>query len=321
MDLRSCRVLVTATSFGKSDPTLRAYLESQVGEVVYNHTGKPLNPAQLAEFLPDIDGFIAGLDTINAEAMQTANRLQVISRYGVGVDNVDLEYTRKKNIIVTNTPGSNSVSVAELAIGLMLALIRQIPQAVQATRAGDWPRVNGFSLEGKTIGIVGFGSIGKQLGQRLKGFNCRILAYDPFPDLPFAAELGIQVCTLDELLNQSDIVSLHLPLSPATQGLVDEDFINRMKPGTMLINTARGDIIDEADLYNALLRGQLSGAALDVFCQQPPDPSNPLLSLPNVLATPHMGAHTDGATNAMGWMSLRDCLAVLRGEEPKFRVP
>lgn len=321
MDLKSCRVLVTATSFGKNDPTLRAYLESQVGEVIYNRTGKPLNPAQLADLLPGIDGFIAGLDSITAEALQAADRLQVISRYGVGVDNVDLEYARKENIIVTNTPGSNSVSVAELALGLMLALVRQIPQAVQATRAGDWPRINGFSLEGKTVGIVGFGSIGKQLGRRLTGFNCRILAYDPFPDLPFAAELGIKICSLDELLNQSDIISLHLPLSPSTQSLVDEDFINRMKPGAMLINTARGDIIDEAALYNALNTGQLAGAALDVFCQQPPDPSNPLLALSNVLVTPHMGAHTDGATNAMGWMSLRDCLAVLRGDEPKFRVP
>jgi D-3-phosphoglycerate dehydrogenase len=321
MDLKSCRVLVTATSFGKNDPNLRAYLESQVGEVIYNRTGKPLNPAQLADLLPGIDGFIAGLDSITAEALQAADRLQVISRYGVGVDNVDLEYTRKQNIIVTNTPGSNSVSVAELALGLMLALIRQIPQAVQATRAGDWPRINGLSLEGKTVGIVGFGSIGKQLARRLTGFNCQILAYDPFPDLPFAAELGIKICSLDELLNQSDIISLHLPLSPSTQSLVDEDFINRMKPGAMLINTARGDIIDEAALYNALNRGQLAGAALDVFCQQPPDPSNPLLALSNVLVTPHMGAHTDGATNAMGWMSLRDCLAVLRGEEPKFRVP
>jgi len=320
MDLKSCQVLVTATSFGKNDPTLRAYLESQVGEVIYNRTGKPLNPAQLADLLPGIDGFIAGLDSITAEALQAADRLQVISRYGVGVDNVDLEYTRKENIIVTNTPGSNSVSVAELALGLMLALIRQIPQAVQATRAGEWPRINGLTLEGKTVGIVGFGSIGRQLGRRLNGFNCRILAYDPFPDLPFASEFGIHFATLDEVLHQSDIISLHLPLSSSTQGLVNENFLNQMKPGAMLINTARGDIVDETALLNALQSGHLGGAGLDVFCQQPPDPSNPLLSLPNVLVTPHMGAHTDGATNAMGWMSLRDCLAVLRGEAPQFRV-
>jgi D-3-phosphoglycerate dehydrogenase len=207
-----------------------------------------------------------------------------------------------------------------LTIGLVLALLRQIPQAVQATRAGEWPRLNGLSLEGKTFGIVGFGAVGKQVGHRLKGFNCRILAYDPFPDYPFAAEFGIQICSLDELLELSDIISLHLPLSSATQGLVDDALISCTKPGAMIINTSRGDIIDETALYRALQSGHLAGAALDVFCQQPPDPCNPLFSLPNVLVTPHMGAHTDGATNAMGWMSLRDCLAVLRGEEPKFRV-
>lgn len=320
MDLKSCRVLVSATSFGKSDPTLRTYLESQVGQVVYNHTGKPLNSTQLAEKLPGIDGFIAGLDIIDENALLAADRLQVISRYGVGVDNVDLDYARTRKIIVTNTPGSNSVSVAELAIGLMISLLRQIPQAIQVTKAGAWPRINGLTLEGKTVGIVGFGSIGRQLGRRLSGFNCRILAYDPFPDLPFASEFGIHLATLEEVLHQSDIISLHLPLSSSTQSLVNESFLSQMKPGAMLINTARGDIVDETALLNALQSGHLAGAGLDVFCQQPPDPSNPLLSLPNVLVTPHMGAHTDGATNAMGWMSLRDCLAVLRGEAPQFRV-
>ncbi len=321
MELKNCRVLVTATSFGKNDPNLKVFLESQVGEVIYNRTGKPLNAIQLAELLPGIDGFIAGLDTISAEALQAADLLIVISRYGVGLDNVDLEYARKRNIIVTNTPGSNSVSVAELAIGLILALIRQIPQATEATRSGGWPRVNGFSLEGKTVGIVGFGSIGKQLARRLAGFECRILAYDPYPDLPFAAQIGVQITPLDELLGQSDIISLHLPLTPSTHGIVDEVFLSRIKPGAFLINTARGDIVDEADLYACLQSGRLAGAALDVFCQEPPDPANPLLSLPNVITTPHMGAHTDGATNAMGWISLKDCLAVLRGEEPSFRVP
>ncbi len=320
MELKSCRVLVTATSFGKNDTSLKTYLESQVGEVIFNLTGKPLNSGQLAELLPGVDGFIAGLDSINAEALQTADRLKVISRYGVGVDNVDLEYAHKKNIVVTNTPGANSVSVAELAIGLILSLIRQIPQAIEATRSGGWPRMNGLSLEGKTVGIIGFGSIGRQLARRLAGFDCCLLAYDPYPDLSFAGQFGVQMLSLDDLLSQSDIISLHLPLSPATQGLVNETFLAKTKPGTMLINTARGEIIDEDALYKALKSGQLAGAALDVFCPQPPQPSNPLLSLPNVLVTPHMGAHTDGATNSMGWLSLNDCLAVLRGEEPKYCI-
>ncbi len=320
MELKSCRVLVTATSFGKNDPSLITYLESQVGEAIYNRTGKPLTPVQLAELLPGVDGFIAGLDSISALALQTADRLKVISRYGVGVDNVDLEYACSKKIIVTNTPGANSVSVAELAVGLILSLIRQIPQAIEATRSGGWPRVNGITLEGKTVGIIGFGSIGRQLARRLAGFDCRLLAYDPYPDLSFAEKVGVTMLSLDDLLSQSNIISLHLPLSPSTLGLVNEAFLAKTRPGAMLVNTDRGEIIDENALYTAVKTGRLAGAALDVFCQQPPDPTNPILSLPNVLVTPHMGAHTDGATNSMGWMSLSDCLAVLRGEDPKYRV-
>jgi D-3-phosphoglycerate dehydrogenase len=320
MDLKSCRVLVTATSFGKNDPGLRTSLDEQVGQVTYNKTGKPLSAAQLADLLPGIDGFIAGLDAITADALQAADRLKVISRYGVGIDNVNLEAARQKGIVVTNTPGANSVSVAELAVGLILSLSRHIPEASAAARKGEWPRMSGLSLEGKTAGIIGFGAIGKQLALRLSGFGCRLLAYDPYPDLAFAEKVGVQLMSLDDLLPQADIVSLHLPLLPDTRGLVDREFLAKMKPGALLINTARGEIVDETALYEALMTEHLAGAALDALIQEPPDPNNPLLRLSNVLLTPHMGAHTDGATNAMGWISLQDCLAVLNGEEPRFRV-
>ena len=176
MNLKECRLLVTPTSYGKNDPRLKTQLEEQVGEVIYNPTGKPLTSAEVAQLLPGIDGYIAGLDDIDAQALQAADRLKVIARYGVGVDNVDLVAAREKGIVVTNTPGANSVSVAELALGLMLALARQIPEAVEAVHQGKWPRYSGLSLEGKTIGILGLGAIGKQLARRLAGFDCRILA-------------------------------------------------------------------------------------------------------------------------------------------------
>ena len=163
MNLKECRLLVTPTSYGKNDPRLKSELEDLVGEVIYNPTGKPLSSAELAALLPGVDGYIAGLDVIDRAALQTADRLKVISRYGVGVDNVDIPAAREKGIVVTNTPGANAVSVAELALGLILALARQIPVAVESVHQGKWPRLSGVSLEGKTIGILGLGAIGKQL--------------------------------------------------------------------------------------------------------------------------------------------------------------
>jgi D-3-phosphoglycerate dehydrogenase / 2-oxoglutarate reductase len=320
LDIKTCRVLVTATSYGKNDLLLRTFLEEQVGQVIYNQTGKALNAEQLAKLLPGMDGMIAGLDSIDSRALNNADQLKVISRYGVGTDNVDLEFARQKNIIVTNTPGANSVSVAELTIGLILMLARQIQRADQLTRQGGWPRLSGLSIQGKTVGILGLGSIGKQVVRRLAGFDCRILAYEPFPDKAFTSQYGVTLLPLDELLPDSDFICLHLPLLPETTGLVDAAFLAKMKRGAYLINTARGEIVDENALYQALLTGRIAGAALDAFTKEPPEPENPLLTLPNVIVTPHMGAHSDGATNAMGWMAMQDCLAVLRGEEPKYRV-
>lgn len=320
MDLKQYTVLVTPTSYGKSDPRLKTMLEAAVGRVIYNPTGKPLSSAEVAALLPRVDGYIAGLDGIDRAALASADRLKVIARYGVGVDCVDLAAAQEKGIIVTNTPGANSVSVAELAIALMLALVRQVPEAVKATRMGKWPRLSGISLEGKTIGIIGLGAIGKLLAHRLSGFDCKLLAYDPYPDPAFAAAHHVSLLPLEDLLPQSDIVSLNLPLLPETYHLVNQDFLARMKKGSYLVNTARGEIIDESSLLAALQGGHLNGAALDAFSVEPPDPSDPLLALPQVIATPHLGAQTDGATNNMGWIALEECLAVLRGDAPRHRV-
>jgi len=320
MNLKDCRLLVTPTSYGKNDARLKIELEAQVGEVIYNPTGKPLTSAEVAQLLPGIDGYIAGLDGIDANALKSADRLKVISRYGVGFDNVDLAVAREKGIVVTNTPGANSVSVAELALGLMLALARQIPEAVEAVHQGKFPRYSGISIEGKTIGILGLGAIGKQLARRLSGFDCKIVAYDPFADAAFAKDNHIELASMDEVIGQADFVSLHLPLLPETRGIVNEAFLNKMKRGSFLINTSRGEAINEDALLKALQSGHLKGAGLDAFAVEPPDPKNPLLALPQVVATPHLGAQTDGATSNMGWLAMRDCLAVLKGEKPAFQV-
>ncbi len=319
-DLKDCKILVTPTSYGSQEPELKTELEKRVGEVVYNNTGKPLSSDQLKELLIDVDGYIAGLDEIDASALDSAPTLKVVSRYGVGYNNVDLKAAAKNGVIVTNTPGANAIAVAELTIALILNMLRPILPAVQRTKQGEWPRYKGFSLVGKTVGILGLGAIGKETAKRLTGFGCRMMAYDLYPDEKFAAEYGIELSILDEILPAADIISLHLPGTAETREIVNAEFIEKMKPGAWLVNTARGDLINEKALVDAIDKGILSGAALDVYSEEPPPTSSPVFGHDQIITTPHMGAHADSATNAMGRMAMDECLRVLRGVEPKYQV-
>jgi D-3-phosphoglycerate dehydrogenase len=319
-DLKDCKILVTPTSYGSQDPELKTELEKLVGEVVYNNTGKPLSSDQLKELLIDVDGYIAGLDEIDAGAFDSAPILKVVSRYGVGYNNVDLNAADKNGVIVTNTPGANAIAVAELTIALILNMLRPILPAVQRTKQGEWPRYKGFSLVGKTVGLLGLGAIGKETAKRLTGFGCRVMAYDLYPDEKFAAEYGIELSILDEILPAADIISLHLPGTAETREMVNEEFIEKMKIGAWLVNTARGDLISEKALVEAIDKGKLSGAALDVYSEEPPPPSSPIFGHDQIITTPHMGAHADSATNAMGRMAMDECLRVLQGIEPKYQV-
>ena len=319
-DLRACRVLVTPTSYARHDPRLRVELEAAVGEVVYNTTGRPLTSAEVRDLLPGCDGYIAGLDVIDRAALATADRLKVIARYGVGVEKVDLDAARERGIRVTNTPGANASAVAELALGLILALARQIPAAAQAVRAGAWPRLGGVGLEGKTVGLLGLGAVGRQVARRLRAFDCAVIAYDPAPDTAFARDHAVELLPQAEVVARADFLSLHLPVTAETRGLVGAALLAQMRPSAFLVNTARGELVDDDALLAALRGGRIAGAALDCFSPEPPAPDNPLLTLPQVIATPHIGAHTDSATSAMGWMAQRDCLAVLQGAAPAFPV-
>jgi shikimate dehydrogenase len=319
-DLKSCRVLVTPTTYGTYEPSLRTELESTVGEVIYNDLGRPLSSREVKIRLQGIDGYIAGLDTIDRAALENADRLKVIARYGVGVDKVDLDAARERSIVVANTPNANSVSVAELAVGLMISLARSIPQSSFELRSGKWPRNRGFTLQGKTVGLLGFGAIGKEVARRLAGWGCRIVACDLCPDLVTARALGVELVSSQEALAQSDFLSLHIPAVAATRQMVNAEFLARMKRRAFLINTARGELIDDVALAAAINSGQIAGAALDVYSQEPPAPDNCLLGLPQVIATPHCGSHTDGATDAMGRGALKACIAVLRGEQPEHPV-
>lgn len=318
--LSEYRVLVTPTTFGKEEPALITTLEKAVGAVIYNPMNRPLASQELLPLLKDADGYIAGLDHVDAIVIEAASRLKVIARYGVGVDRVDVEAATKRGIVVTNTPGANSVAVAELTIALMLALGRQICRADQATRSGEWPRYSGVGLRGKTVGLVGFGTIGREVASRLKSFGCRILVSDPCVTCEVGEGHGVQVVPLENLVASSDFVSLHAALNPTTSGMVDHVFLQKMKHGAFMVNTARGELIDEEALCQALENGHLRGAALDCFRKEPPGADHPLFCLPQVIVTPHTGAHTDEATNIMGWMSLEACLAVLRGDRPAYVV-
>ena len=305
---------MTPTSFGKGDPTLKMALEKAVGEVVYSPVERPLTSVELLPLVRDVDGYIAGLDYIDQAVIQSARRLRVIARYGVGFDRVDVPAATARGIVVTNTPGANSTAVAELSIGLMLALGRSICLADRATRRGEWPRYPGIGLRGKIVGLVGFGAVGREVASRLMAFGCRILVSDPQISYEVAKAAGVELVRLEELLALSDFVSLHASLNPESERMVDRAFLAAMKRGAFLVNTARGELIMESALKDAIEKGHLRGAALDCFTQEPPRTDHPFFGMDQVLVTPHMASHTDEAVDAMGRMSLQACLAALRGE-------
>jgi len=309
------KFLVTPTSFDKPvNAQARALLEGYADEVVYNDLRIPLQGEDLLTRLEGVDGYVAGLDYITAEVVERMpDTLKVISRYGAGVDRVDLAACKRRGIVVTNTPGANATAVCELAFGLMLAAARNIPALHAAVEKGEWPRSDGMELAGKTLGIVGLGAIGKKLALRAKAFEMQVQAYDPYLDERFAAEQGIRALTLDELLQSSDVVSLHVPLNEQTRHMINANRIEAMRDGAIIINTARGGLIDEAAAARAIQSGKLRGLGLDAFEQEPLKDS-PLIGLPHVVFTPHTGAHTAEAVQKMGMMAAENAIAVLKGE-------
>ncbi len=234
--------------------------------------------------------------------LQPAEKLRVIGRAGVGVDNVDLDAATKKGICVMNTPGANAVAVAEHTLGLMIAMARFIPRADAGMHAGKWDKksLQGTELRNKTLGIIGLGRIGVEVARRAKGFLMNVIAHDPFISAAAAEEMGVTLLPLDEVLAKSDYITLHLGLTPQTQGMINAQTIEKMKKGARIVNCARGELIDEAALAEGLKSGKLGGAALDVFHQEPPPQDGPLASAPNLILTPHLGGSTAEAQEAVG---------------------
>jgi D-3-phosphoglycerate dehydrogenase / 2-oxoglutarate reductase len=248
-----------------------------------------------------------------AALLEKASKLRVIGRAGVGVDNVDMEAATKRGVLVMNTPGGNAVSVAEHTIALMLGLARAVPQANASIQAGRWEKsaFSGTEMRGKIVGLVGLGSVGKEVARRARGLEMKVIAYDPFVTPAAAREVDVELLPLDEVLRLSDVVSLHTSLSGSTEKMIDAAAIAKMKKGARLINCARGELIDEAALAEALKSGQLAGAAVDTFANEPPK-NSPLIGLPNLIATPHIAGSTAEAQEEVGTaiaLQVRDYLA------------
>jgi D-3-phosphoglycerate dehydrogenase / 2-oxoglutarate reductase len=252
--------------------------------------------------IPTADALIIRSATkVDAEMLAAATNLKLIARAGVGVDNVDVEAATQHGVIVMNTPEGNTIATAEHAFGLMLALARHIPNAQISMRDGKWDRKSfmGIELRGKTLGIVGFGRIGRAIAKRALAFEMTVIAHDPYIPEDIAADLGVELVSLDELYRRADFITLHSVITDETRGMINAATLGKMKQGVRIINAARGALINEAELAEAIKSGQVGGAALDVYEQEPPQADNPLVGLPGVVHTPHLAASTEDALVAV----------------------
>jgi D-3-phosphoglycerate dehydrogenase len=257
-----------------------------------------LKPEELKKVIQDADALaIRSATKVTADLINAAPRLKVVGRAGTGLDNVDIAAASKRGIVVMNTPGGNTITTAEHAISLMVAMARNIPQAAQSMREGKWEKkkFQGMEIFNKTLGIIGMGRIGSVVAERALGLRMRVLSYDPFITKELASNLGVELVSLDELLARSDFITLHTPKTKETARLLNREAFKKMKPGVRIINCARGGLIDEEALLKALKEGKVAGAALDVFETEPPPENFPLREMPNVICTPHLGASTEEA--------------------------
>jgi D-3-phosphoglycerate dehydrogenase len=309
------RILVSEELAPRGIDDLRA-----AGHAVDVRTG--LSPAELLETIPGYHALIIRSQTqVTADVLAAGRDLLVVGRAGIGLDNVDVEAATRQGVMVVNAPQSNVVSAAEHAVGLLLAQARNIPQADTALKAGKWTRSRwqGVELHGKTLGVVGLGRVGALVAQRALAFGMRLVAYDPYVAPDRARQMGVELMPLEELVRVADFLTIHLPRTPETMGLIDEKLLRQAKPGLRLVNTARGGIVDEAALATLIAEGALGGAALDVFATEPTT-SSPLFELEQVVVTPHLGASTREAQDKAGETIADQVILALAGEFVPYAV-
>ena len=311
-------VLVSSRSFGQVSKVGTAILEEAGFEIHrIGPEDRPFDVAKLAGIVERVkpDALIAGAEPIPHEVLAASPNLRVVQKHGVGVDNIDLDAATKLGIAVSNAPGTNTEAVADLAIGFMLSLLRSLVNAAVSTRGGGWDRFIGRELGELTVGVVGTGRIGRGVIQRLSGFGSRVLAFDVFEDAAMASRMKIEYSSLERLLRESDIVTLHIPLMEETRNLISTEQLSWMKTSALLINIARGELVDEAALADHLAAGKIAGAGVDVFTTEPPQAS-PLLKLDNVVATPHIGAYTVEAMDCMARRCAENICSIFSGGKP-----
>jgi phosphoglycerate dehydrogenase-like enzyme len=305
-------VLVTPEPLrGKPGPFREILRSGGFDEFIDAQGQATITEEQLREVLPRADAMLAGGEWITAELLDLAPRLRVIARTGVGYDAIDIAAATARKIPVVIVPGTNQESVAEHAFALLLAVCRDIVVNDKLMRGGGWTRELLRPLRGRTMGLVGLGRIGRAVATRAVAFGMKLAAFDPLLDPEFDARHGIARMDLDELLAASDVVSLHLPLSPETRGIINRATLAKMRPGSILLNTSRGGLVVESDLYDSLVSGHLAGAGLDVMDPEPPDPTNPLLTLPNVVFSPHLGGIDTKSMADMAELA-SSCIVTLR---------
>jgi len=314
----SYKILVATRSFGSTSSKPWDVLNQAGCEIVKADMSQKMTEERLIESLQGVDGAIIGVVPMTAHVLENAPTLKVVSMHGVGVDHIDLTAAARRGVVIANCLGTNDQSVADLTIGLMISIARNIPSVDSKVRHGGWGAHAGNELWKKTIGLVGLGRIGGGVAKRALGFDMKVLAYDPYVKSG-DVEQGISLVSFDEVLKEADYISLHAALSEETRHMVGAAQLKSMKPTAYLINTARGALVDEVALYEALAQKQIAGAALDVFNEEPPKDS-PLLQLENLVITPHIGAHTRESIERMGVMAVENVLQTLQGGEPHCRV-
>ena len=313
-------ILIATRSFGSTSPKPFEVLTEAGLHYTRADMSQEMTEGRLIELLKGISGAIVGVVPVTAHVLENTPSLRVISMHGIGVDHIDLTAAERLGVVVANCPGTNDQAVADLTIGLMVAVARDLPRADATVRQGGWGRFEGGELWRKTLGLIGLGRIGRAVARRAIGFEMRVLVYDPYIQPNRNQQInGVEFLELNEVIAKADFLSLHAPLTAETRHMISQRQLQAMKPSAYLINTARGDLVDEQALHRALCGKQIAGAAIDVFAEEPPTGS-PLLDLENVVLTPHIGAHTREAIDRMGVMAAQNVVRTLQGGQPLNRV-
>jgi D-3-phosphoglycerate dehydrogenase len=298
-------------------------LESNNCEIDWSGHGVGLlSDSQLACMIEGYDGLLVGDDEVREMTLERADRLKVIAKHGVGIDNIDVALATRNGIVVTRAVESNSESVADFVFTLILGLVRMLINAASSVKRGFWEPTKyiGIELRGKTLGIIGLGAIGERVAKRALGFNMDVVYYDVERKRKIERDYAIQFLELGDVLQKADVVTIHVPLTESTKNLIGCDELRTMKKTAYLVNTSRGEVVDEKALYKALKQDVIAGAAVDVYSQEPPEQGFPLIQLENVLATPHIASYTVDANINMGTIVAEEIVRVLKGEKPKHAV-